>query len=94
MVGTGATLLIWGIAVLSASLPALLGARNRALDEGALMGLNQSVVSLGQMIGPLLGYGALALSSTGYGIVAVLLAIAGLATLLSVPREAPREARG
>jgi DHA1 family tetracycline resistance protein-like MFS transporter len=94
MVGTGATLLIWGVAVLSASLPALLGARNRALDEGALMGLNQSVVSLGQMIGPLLGYGALALSTAGYGIVAVLLASAGLVATLAVPKEAPREAKG
>jgi MFS family permease len=94
LVGIGTTLLIWGIAILSASLPALLGARNRALDEGALMGLNQSVVSLGQMIGPLLGYGALALSTAGYGGVTILLAVAGLAATLAVPREAERGAQG
>jgi DHA1 family tetracycline resistance protein-like MFS transporter len=90
VVGIGATLLIWGIAILSASLPALLGARNTALDEGALMGLNQSVVSLGQMIGPLLGYGALALSTAGYGGMAILLALAGLAATLAVPRQVER----
>lgn len=87
---SGGTLLIWGIACLSASLPALLGARNQVLDEGALMGLNQSVVSLGQMIGPLLGYGALSLSTVGYGAVAVVLAVAGaVATLAVPPAEAP-----
>jgi MFS family permease len=93
-VAAGATLLIWGIALLSASLPALLGARNHALDEGALMGLNQSVVSLGQMIGPLLGYGALAVSTVGYGAVAVVLALAGLAATLAVSKEVPRGAEG
>jgi hypothetical protein len=43
----------------ASTLPALLGATNRILDEGALMRVTQSVVSIGQMLGPLLGYGAL-----------------------------------
>src|SRR2546427_8096029 len=74
------TVVMWGIVLLNPSMTALLGAVNRALDEGAIMGINQSMASAGQMLGPLVGYAAIALFSTrGYGIVCALLAMAGLA---------------
>lgn len=74
------TVVMWGIVLLSPSMTALLGATNRALDEGAIMGINQSIASAGQMLGPLVGYAAIALFSTrGYGIVCALIAMAGLA---------------
>jgi len=73
------TLVMWGIVLVNPSLTALLGAANRTLDEGAIMGINQSIASAGQLLGPLIGYGGIALFSTrGYGTVCALLAIAGL----------------
>jgi len=94
LVIAGATALVCGVAILSPSLPALLGERNRSLDEGVLMGLNQSVVSAGQMIGPLLGYAALALSTTAYGVVAIGLACAGFGALHTLRGESTSGLRG
>jgi MFS family permease len=83
----GAAVVMVGVATLAPTLPSLLGASNRTLDEGALMGLNQSVVSVGQMVGPVLGYGALTLPSTiGYGVLNALLALGGLAVVVGLPR--------
>lgn len=74
------TLVMWGIVLLNPSISALLGTSNRTLDDGAIMGVNQSMASAGQLLGPLVGYAALALFSTrGFGIVCALLAVAGLA---------------
>jgi DHA1 family tetracycline resistance protein-like MFS transporter len=88
-VGLSGGVMMLGIATLASTLPALLGVTNRALDEGALMGLNQAVVSVGQMLGPLLGYGALLLPTTlGYGAVSVLLALSGVVVLRGVRVEA------
>lgn len=76
----GASAAILGVALLSPAVPTLIGLRNRSLKEGALMGVNQSVASAGQMAGPILGYGALELFSTpAYGVVCVALAAGGIA---------------
>jgi MFS family permease len=78
----GAGIVMLGVAALAATLPALLGGSNRVLDEGALMGLNQAVVSVGQMLGPVLGYAALTLpTSPAYGLLCALLGGAGLLAL-------------
>ena len=42
----------------------------------------------------LLGYGALARSTATFGAVTGVLALAGLAATLAIPREAPRAADG
>jgi hypothetical protein len=77
VVGAGAVVM-WGVVLLNPSLTALLGATNRSLDQGAIMGVNQSIASAGQMVGPLIGYGALAVLSTrGYGAACAMLALAG-----------------
>src|SRR5262249_12356240 len=77
VVGAGA-MVMWGVVLLNPSLTALLGATNRSLDQGALMGVNQSIASAGQMLGPLIGYAALAvLSIRGYGAACAMLALAG-----------------
>jgi MFS family permease len=79
------TITIWGIVLLNPSLTALLGRANRSLDEGAIMGVNQSMASAGQMVGPLAGYAALAIgSTTGFGVLCALLAAAGLIMTLGV----------
>jgi len=79
------TIIMWGIVLLNPSLTALLGRANRSLDEGAIMGVNQSIASAGQMFGPLAGYAALAVASTaGYGALCAILAATGLVTTLRV----------
>lgn len=79
------TVVIWGVVLLNPSMTALLGAANRALDEGAIMGINQSMASAGQMLGPLAGYVALGLLSTrGYGLVCAVLAAAGLVLTMRI----------
>jgi DHA1 family tetracycline resistance protein-like MFS transporter len=88
MVLAGAAVVMVGVATLAPTLPSLLGASNTTLDEGALMGLNQSVASVGQMIGPVLGYGALTMPSTiGYGGLNLLLALGGLVVVARLPRR-------
>ncbi len=88
-VAVGASLVILGIAALAPTLPSLLGGAAPSLGGGALMGLNQSTVSLGQIIGPLLGYGALTVAAGGgYGAVNVALALGGLAALAALRSEA------
>jgi MFS family permease len=75
-------LAVCAVAALGPALTAMFAAANRSLDEGALMGVDQSLASLGQTVGPPLGYGALAVSGpAGYGALCAALAAVGLATL-------------
>jgi predicted MFS family arabinose efflux permease len=84
MLAAGITIM-WGIVLLNPSLTALLGRTNRTLDEGAIMGVNQSIASAGQMLGPLAGYAALGLASTtGYGGLCAALAAVGLVMTLQI----------
>jgi MFS transporter, DHA1 family, tetracycline resistance protein len=86
-----AAVLMLGVATLAPALTALIGLCNRALDQGAIMGVNQSVASAGQMAGPLLSYGMLDLLSTpAYGALCAVLAAAG-ALLVLPTRPRPDE---
>jgi DHA1 family tetracycline resistance protein-like MFS transporter len=88
----GAVAAIIGVAFLSPAVPTLIGRHNRSLQEGAVMGMNQSVASAGQMAGPLLGYGALQLFATpGYGAVCAALAAGGIALTYPIRRGASDE---
>jgi MFS family permease len=81
-VAAGAGTVILGIALLAPTLPSMLGASSPGLGSGAVMGLNQATVSFGQMVGPLLGYGALTLGEArGYGALNIVLALFGLAVV-------------
>jgi MFS family permease len=73
-----------GAAILGPSLAAWLGRANRWLDEGTLMGLQQTTGSFGQLAGPLLGYSALALFAVpGYALACAALGAAGVFTSLA-----------
>ena len=75
----GAAIAVVGVAVLSPVVPTLIGLQNRSLGEGEVMGVNQAVASTGQMMGPMIGYGALqAFAVPGYGGVCAGVAAAGL----------------
>ena len=81
-VAIASVLVVCAVAALGPALTALYAKTNRSLDEGALMGVDQSLASAGQTIGPALGYGALAVSgAAGYGVVCAGLAAAGLLLL-------------
>jgi predicted MFS family arabinose efflux permease len=83
----GAAAAVLGVALLSPAVPTLISLRNRSLKQGAVMGVNQSVASAGQMTGPVLGYGALQLFATpGYGVVCAALAAAGIALTYPIRR--------
>jgi MFS family permease len=85
----GAAAAILGVALLSPAVPTLISLRNRALQQGAVMGVNQSVASAGQMAGPILGYGALQLfAAPGYGAVCAVLAAGGIALTYPIRRGA------
>jgi MFS family permease len=88
----GAVAAILGVAFLSPAVPTLISHRNRALQQGAVMGMNQSVASAGQMAGPLLGYGALQLfAAPGYGAICAALAVGGIALTYPIRRGASDE---
>ena len=88
----GAAAAILGVALLSPAVPTLISLRNGSLREGALMGVNQSVASAGQMAGPILGYGALQLfAAPGYGAVCAALAAGGIALTYPIRRGASDE---
>jgi DHA1 family tetracycline resistance protein-like MFS transporter len=88
-----AAVLMLGVATLAPALTALIGLCNETLGQGAIMGLNQSVASAGQMAGPLLSYAVLDLFPTpAYGILCAALAAAG-ALLVLPTRPAAEEAR-
>jgi MFS transporter, DHA1 family, tetracycline resistance protein len=88
----GAVAAIIGVAFLSPAVPTLISHHNRSLQEGAVMGMNQSVASAGQMAGPLLGYGALQLfAAPGYGAVCAALAAGGIALTYPIRRGASDE---
>ena len=83
----GGVAAIIGVAFLGPAVPTLISHRNRSLQEGAVMGVNQSVTSAGQMAGPLLGYGALQLfAAPGYGAVCAVLAAGGIALTYPIRR--------
>jgi MFS family permease len=85
----GAAAAILGVALLSPTVPTLISLGNRSLNEGAVMGVNQSVASAGQMAGPILGYGALQMfAGAGYGAVCVALAAGGIALAYPIRRGA------
>jgi MFS transporter, DHA1 family, tetracycline resistance protein len=85
----GAAAAILGVALLSPAVPTLISLRNGSLKEGAVMGVNQSVASAGQMAGPILGYGALQLfAAPGYGAVCAALAAGGIALTYPIRRGA------
>jgi MFS family permease len=80
VVVAGAGLAIAGVVTLNPAFSALIGRRGETGDEGALMGINQSAATVGQLLGPLVGYGALAVAATlGFGLVFLILAVLGLA---------------
>ena len=86
--GCAAFVVLAGAALLGPALTALLAVTGDALDEGTVMGFNQSVASLGQMIGPLLYYAALAaLGGAGYGLLTAALAATALAALYQTVRS-------
>jgi predicted MFS family arabinose efflux permease len=88
----GAVAAIIGVAFLSPAVPTLISHHNRSLQEGAVMGMNQSVASAGQMAGPLLGYGALQLfAAPGYGAICAVLAAGGIALTYPIRRGASDE---
>jgi MFS family permease len=79
----GGAMAMWGLSSLAPTVTALVARRNPDLERGALMGLNQSITSAGQLLGPPLGYAALSISPTvGYSVACALLALLGLAVTL------------
>jgi MFS family permease len=73
-----------GAAILGPSLAAWLGRANLWLDEGMLMGLQQTTGSFGQLAGPLLGYSALAFFAVpGYALACAALGAAGVLASLA-----------
>ncbi len=60
----GAALVMGSCALLGPSLAVVLGRFAASLYQGTVMGLNQAAVSIGQLLGPLLGYALLALGSS------------------------------
>jgi DHA1 family tetracycline resistance protein-like MFS transporter len=88
----GAAASILGVALLSPAVPTLISLRNSTLQQGAVMGVNQSVASAGQMAGPILGYGALQLLAVpGYGAICAALAVGGIALTYPIRRGASND---
>jgi predicted MFS family arabinose efflux permease len=88
VVAVGAALAVAGVVTLNPAYTSLIGSVSN-VDQGTLMGLNQSIASAGQMIGPLFGYGALALAGAGgYGWLCVFLALGGAAVTLRLRDKA------
>jgi MFS transporter, DHA1 family, tetracycline resistance protein len=88
----GAAAAMLGVSLLSPAVPTLISRRNGSLKEGAVMGVNQSVASAGQMAGPLLGYGAIQLfAAPGYGAICAVLAAGGIALTYPIRRGAVNE---
>jgi DHA1 family tetracycline resistance protein-like MFS transporter len=80
----GAGVVMGGCALLGPALSAVLGRFTGALHAGAVMGLNQAAVSLGQLLGPSIGYLLLALGSTAAPRLALaIFAAVGVALLLT-----------
>jgi hypothetical protein len=84
-VAVAGALILWGLIILNPVLAGALGNQAEGTDDGALMGINQAVASTGQITGPLIGYGALYLGSSG-GLVIICLAltVVGLVLLRGV----------
>jgi MFS family permease len=73
-----------GAAILGPALTTWLGRANLVLDEGALMGLQQTIGSFGQLAGPLVGYTALSIGAVpGYAFACAALGAAGILTSLT-----------
>lgn len=92
----GAIVLMASCALLGPTLTTVLSRFSTARREGALMGVNQTAVSLGQLLGPLAGYALLALGTTVPSrLLLPALGALGAGLLLGIPRsttEAPLEA--
>lgn len=77
-------LVMWGLATLNAVLPAFLTRRAQASQEGLVLGLNQTIASVGQIVGPLVGYATLFFfSNSGLILTCLLMAGAGLGLLFN-----------
>lgn len=75
-------IIIWGLVILSPVLSAILSNRAGQSEEAILLGINQAVASVGQIIGPILGYTALFFfTNPGLGLSCLILAILGLVLL-------------
>jgi MFS family permease len=83
----GAGLVMGGCALLGPALSTVLGRFTAALHAGTVMGLNQAAVSLGQLLGPSIGYVLLALGSTVAPRIALAVLAAGGIVLLLAAKE-------
>src|SRR5262249_51863373 len=71
-------IIIWGLVILNPVLSAILSNRAGRANEAVLLGINQAVASIGQIIGPLSGYTALFyLANPGLVLNCLILAILG-----------------
>lgn len=85
LVAVAGLVAIFGIVTLNPSMTGLLAKCNDLLGEGALMGVNQSMASAGQLLGPPIGYIALGLgTAAGYGVACACLAVAGAAMTVTL----------
>jgi DHA1 family tetracycline resistance protein-like MFS transporter len=90
----GAGLVMGGCALLGPALSAVLGQFTATLHAGTVMGLNQAAASLGQLLGPFIGYIALALGSTvAPRIILAILAAVGIGLLLAAKEDRHATAR-
>jgi MFS family permease len=92
VVGTGIVHAV-GSGSFGPALVGLISMRRGAIDEGTLMGIRQSMVSLGQLLGPVIGYAALAAAgSEGFGLSCAIFAAGSLAALALAERTKPDSA--
>jgi MFS family permease len=77
-VALGTGLAMAAVVILNPAFTSLIGQHREAGGEGALMGINQSAASLGQLVGPLLGYAALGIGGPpAFGLLLLLLGAGG-----------------
>jgi hypothetical protein len=82
VVVAGLLALFGGVTLLPATTALLGSARPGDGGEGVLMGLNSSAVSTGQLVGPLIGYAALAAGGPlGFGLACSAIALTGVAAI-------------
>ena len=84
-VAFGAALTMGAVVILNPAFTSLIGGRHEAAGEGTLMGINQSTASLGQLIGPVVGYAALGLgSAAAFGAGLLVLGVIGVLVTLTI----------
>ena len=80
-----AALVVWGVVIVNPVLAGALANQAKGADDGALMGLNQAVASVGQIAGPLIGYTAIYFASgTGLALACLAMAFGSLVLLRRV----------